>query len=517
MKQLQKTMWFTLILVFTVGGVAFGQSQPAQPRGKSDQQQEQPTLVGRIAHIDGNLLRYVSTEKDWVATVKEAPFGMEDALYSDDKGRAEFIMPNETWIRVGGNTQIQMIRLSGDLTETDVASGLSRFYNKSSNAVFKVTTPFGYVMAPAQSIFDLYVGDQSVEVVGIKGSVDFIHIVGDTRYEVLAGEASILADGQQVGSGEGTVDEDWDAWNNERDSLWSKRVDVRGDSVRFLPEQIRDESYVLEEQGKWERVYHEKEYRNYWRPAHVERDWVPYSRGRWVDYYEDPCWIPEPEEDFGYITHHYGNWVNVDTGWYWAPPVIAPVVTVGVPIIPFVGIGFGWWPGRVGWINNDVNVGWFPLGYNEPWYGHRHWGHGAHLYNTNINININNYAYAGHAVVVNQNNFFNVNNYNSVRVTNINHQTIINNYNAAPVLNNRVIANYNSNPNRFLQTNAAVGFKPHNSVTNRIQANSVLASQDRRLGGSALQRQRWSAKDWAAHFSCHGKTAVPDQQDGVRC
>ena len=51
---------------------------------------------------------------------------------------------------------------------------------------------------------------------------------------------------------------------------------------------------------------------------------------------------------------------------------------------------------------------------------------------TQVNISVRNYTYARHAVVVNQNNFFGVNNYRNVRITNINQTTIINNYRAAP-------------------------------------------------------------------------------------
>ena len=40
----------------------------------------EPILVGRIAHLEGQLLRYVPSEQDWVATVQDAPFGLEDAL-----------------------------------------------------------------------------------------------------------------------------------------------------------------------------------------------------------------------------------------------------------------------------------------------------------------------------------------------------------------------------------------------------------------------------------------------------
>ncbi|EKD63867.1 MAG: hypothetical protein ACD_51C00167G0002, partial [uncultured bacterium] len=69
---------------------------------------EEGILVGRIAHAEGKLLRYIEEEKDWVVTVKDSPFGLEDALYSDEGARAEFIMPNKTWLRIGENTHIQL-------------------------------------------------------------------------------------------------------------------------------------------------------------------------------------------------------------------------------------------------------------------------------------------------------------------------------------------------------------------------------------------------------------------------
>ncbi len=75
------------------------------------------------------MLRYVPATRNWVATVKDAPFGMDDAFFSDEHGKAEFIMPNNTWIRIGGSTQIQFIALKNDVTEVDVAQGVARCYN----------------------------------------------------------------------------------------------------------------------------------------------------------------------------------------------------------------------------------------------------------------------------------------------------------------------------------------------------------------------------------------------------
>ena len=180
------------------------------------------------------MLRFVSAKKDWVATVKDTPFGMDDALYSDRNGKAEFILPNNTWIRIGASTQIQLIALKTDVTEVDVASGVARFYNKSSNALMKATTVFGYVVAQPGSTFDLYVGDQAAEVITLSGKVDFIHAGDNARYGLFHVSSSVIADASQVGTGEARVDANWDDWNVERDGLWSRRASVGGEPVAYV-------------------------------------------------------------------------------------------------------------------------------------------------------------------------------------------------------------------------------------------------------------------------------------------
>ncbi|HBB18373.1 MAG TPA: hypothetical protein DCZ97_15750, partial [Syntrophus sp. (in: bacteria)] len=156
---------------------------------------EEPAMViGRIFYIEGGLLRYVPSEKDWVAVVRDAPFGAEDTLFSGSRGMAELIVPNGTWIRIGNSTQVQFITLDTDLAEMDIASGVARFYNKSSDAIIKVTSPFGYVLSDPGTVFDFYVGDNSVEVVVVKGRMSFVHSATEAKYDVTAGTPSILAD-----------------------------------------------------------------------------------------------------------------------------------------------------------------------------------------------------------------------------------------------------------------------------------------------------------------------------------
>jgi len=79
--------------------------------------------IGRVYSVEGDLLRYVPADKDWVAMVNDAPFGVEDTFFSGNQGRAEMYVPNGTWLRVGSSTQVQFIALDPDLSEVDVASG----------------------------------------------------------------------------------------------------------------------------------------------------------------------------------------------------------------------------------------------------------------------------------------------------------------------------------------------------------------------------------------------------------
>jgi len=448
---------------------------------------EEPAMVvGRIFYIEGDLLRYVPAEKDWVAMVKDAPFGTEDTLFSGSRGMAELIVPNGTWIRIGNSTQIQFIALDTDLAEMDVASGVARFYNKSSDTVIKTTSPFGYVLAYPGTVFDFYVGDNSVEVVAVRGKVSFVHSATEAKYDVAAGSPSILADQQQVSSGEGTVDPDWNRWNTGRETFWAAKARVKGRSVEYLPPSLRDESYALDENGSWERVPYEGTSRWFWRPR-VVVGWSPFTVGRWTDWYGDQTWIPA--EPFGYVTHHYGNWVYARNNWYWAPPVVS--VRVGLPLLD---IGSFWSPGRVSWIHNGAYVGWVPLAPRETYYSHRNWGgpHDVVVTNVNlaqININLRNYAYANRAIVVPQNNFYGVNNYTKVRVTKINPATIINNYRAAPVVNNTVINNYTTDKQRYNYTTVKVNEKPHNTVINRIQQNETIIHEGKKEKASVVQER----------------------------
>ena len=422
-------------------------------------------VVGRITAVEGQLLRFVPDQNDWVATVRDAPFGVEDALYSDQEGKAEIIMPDNIWIRLGGSTQLQLIAAKPEAIEVDVSLGVVRIFNESADSVIKATTPFGYVVAPQNASFDLYVGDQSVEVVALSGTVDFIHGADNAKYEVVSGEASVIANATQVGTGEGTVEEDWSAWNQTRNDVWAKRDAEAVQSAQYLPEALKNDAYELEENGRWERVSYQGREIEMWRPTEVAEDWAPFTAGRWTEWNGDNTWVPD--EPFGYTTHHYGNWINIDGRWYWQPPP---------PSEPEPS----WYPGRVAWVGSDDDVGWVPLAPEEPYYSHRQWGPAATVITAGVatGIAVASLRYWNRAVFVPEKRFYGENNYARIRThDHMNRKFDSSRYRSSPDFNKVLGDRQATRRDRFAFTNAEVKNKPHQSVNEHIRRNQGASKQ----------------------------------------
>ena len=413
---------------------AFVAVHPVHAQSPDDWEEHDAILVGRISHVEGEISRYDPETDRWVSTTREAPLGIDDLLRTDSYARAEIILPNNTWARIDGDSRLQLTVLTAQVTEVDLPHGNGRFYNKSDQTEMNATTPFGRITAPPGSAFDLYIGETGVEVVAVQNSVYFFHNASNQRHEVRADAAALSADMQEVTAVAGDGDPDWSAWNRSMDALWAERMASRGKSATYLPPELHSEAHALDKHGHWERVYYNGHYYRFWRPVHISASWSPFSWGAWVVWHGDHVWIPH--EPFGYVTHHYGNWIFTAGHWYWAPPVTRVMVRARLPLLH---IGFGWYPGRVSWIYSGAHVGWIPLGPHEPYYTHRHWGRRSIVSARWHHHRHRVYKHRRHAVVIHRSHLYRSGDYRHARVRDISHTTIRKKFRTARLLDRKVL------------------------------------------------------------------------------
>lgn len=440
-------------------------------------------LIGKVSASEGQLLRYVPQVQDWVPTVKDTPFGLDDTLASGSSSRAEIINPNNTLLRIGGDTVIHLIKLNDDFTEIDVSAGVGRLYNKSSSQMMKVTTPFGYVIVHPESTLDAYVGSETIELFTLQGKAEYVPAAGDSnKYELSLG-SPIISNGTQVAASSDAIDPQWDGWNLERNNLILTRVEVRGASADLLPRSLQNEASLLEENGVWEEVYSEscKCRERLWRPTKVSPGWRPFTSGRWVEIYGENCWVPD--EPFGYVTHHYGNWEFINGKWYWAPPAKQPqpeVVATEEPPPPVV-IEPAWYPGRVGWFYSDTEIGWVPLAPQEQFYSVNNWGPQTVVADDSGSQgdDLPSYGYydAG-GVAVERDNLYHVDNYAGTRMTVIHDiDPSARTFKRMSTASTRAASA--SDKSRFSAGKTAAGqSKPSQAVTSRIQQTKANVSEN---------------------------------------
>jgi len=104
---------------------------------------------------------------------------------------------------------------------------------------------------------------------------------------------------------------------------------------------IRAESDFYAPLGRYGHWVDMEGYGRCWVPDGVDRDWRPYTQGRWER--TDNGWYWSSDEPWGWATCHYGRWfLDPRFGWVWLPRT-------------------EWAPAWVAWRDGDDYSGWAPL------------------------------------------------------------------------------------------------------------------------------------------------------------
>ena len=394
-------------------------------------------IVGRISHVEGDIFRYMDVDESWVETHLQSPAGIEDVLATGHDSRVEITFPNNLLLRLDQNTEVEILELDDNIGVFQLNTGVARLYNGSVSGRIKIETIRGTVKVAPGSVIDVQADENTVVVSAVQGEATFLSLRnGVERMEVISGSTRLQFREESIVAGTGPISRDWNRWCTNREGIWSKNRLVRSE---YLPESMQQYAYEIEPNGSWSRVYYRGYYYWAWKPHYVASGWSPYTNGYWYDWQGSPVWVDH--NPWGWATHHHGHWIDMHGSWMWTPYIHVSHVP-GVTVVGF-NITFGktyrpyWHPGRVRWIAHNDNIGWFPLAPWETYYGHRRWDSRTVMVqggsSFSFSINLSNHRHVKHGVIIPRRHLHKkgpviVNNYNTVRIRNINKTVIVKDY-----------------------------------------------------------------------------------------
>jgi hypothetical protein len=383
----------------------------AAPKARADEQQDPPTRVARISYVDGSVSLQPGGEGDWGSAARNRPVTIGDKLWVDKDSRAE-LQAGPAAIHLGSMTALSFLNLDQGITQMRLAEGSINFRVSElrEGDLYEVDAPnlaFTVKQAGAFRIDVAETGD-SARVTVIRGEGEVI--AGGKTYEVHAGERAEFngTDNIEYSISRAPGPDGLDRWAAQRDRKEDNSV-----SARYVSRDMVGYD-DLDDYGTWR---DEPQYGHVWYPAQVDPGWAPYSSGYW-NWVGPWGWTWVDYSPWGFAPFHYGRWSYIGGAWGWCPgPVYGPPI-YGPAFVGFLGGGFGFSAG----FGFGGGVGWFPLGFGEPyypWFGCRHdfierinvrntFIRNTNVFNTNIrNINYVNAHNVNAVSVANRNAFVN--------------------------------------------------------------------------------------------------------------
>jgi hypothetical protein len=361
------------------------------------EQAEPPNRAARISFLRGSVSLQPGGEGDWGNAVMNRPVTVGDKIWVDKDSRAE-LQAGQATFHLGNMTALSFLNLDGPVTQVRVPEGSISFRVREMREgdIYEVDTPNVAFMVKQAGAYRIDVSENGdgTRITAIRGEGEAT--AGGKAYTVHPGERA-----EFVGTDNGSVQytahgapppDALDTWANERD--------LREDNSTSARYVNRDVPGVadLDDNGTWSE---EPNVGSVWYPNNVGPDWAPYSDGAW-NYVGPWGWSWVGYEPWGYAPYHYGRWGYYGSRWGWIPGPIYARPYYGPAFVGFVGGGFGFGIGFG--FGFGGGIGWFPLGYGEPFHPWYHAGYGyVHSINVNntvihntstINNHSYNYAYA---------------------------------------------------------------------------------------------------------------------------
>ena len=385
------------MLLSLAGLMSFG-----APKARADEDKDPPTRVARISFVDGSVSLQPGGEGDWGSAARNRPMTIGDKIWVDKDSRAE-LQAGPVSIHLGSMTALSFLNLDQGITQVRLAEGSINFRVSElrQGDVYEVDGPNLAFMVKEAGAFRIDVNENgdSARVTVLRGEGEVT--AGGKTYEVHPGERAEFtgADNIESNINRAPGPDGLDRWAAERDLKEDNSV-----SGKYVSRDM-DGYSDLDDNGTWSDV---PEYGHVWYPNEVPPDWAPYSYGYW-NWVGPWGWTWVDYSPWGFAPYHYGRWNYFGGRWGWCPGFYGPAI-YGPAFVGFFGGGFGF------------GVGWFPLGFGEPffpWFGcsrsfitvinvHNTFIRNTNVFNSNIrNVNFVNSHNVNAVTTTNRNTFMN--------------------------------------------------------------------------------------------------------------
>lgn len=341
-------------------------------------QADPPARAGRLNYLSGTVSFAPAQAPDtWSFATLNRPLTTGDRIWADRDGYAELHV-GSTAVRLAPRTNLDILALDDRTLQLRLAQGDANVrVREIADDAIEINTPGGAVLLeePGSYRISAHPSDDTTTVIVHFGRVQLL---------TQGGALSVGANQQVTLRGSDGAASEIVAATVDAFDRWSADLDKREDRVaatRYVsPHMTGYED--LDAHGTWRTI---PEYGAVWVPA-VPAGWAPYRHGHWV-WIEPWGWTWIDDAPWGFAPFHYGRWVWLHGHWAWAPgPIIARPVYAPA-LVAFVG-GSHWSVS----IGAGPAVGWFPLGWREPFFP---WYRTSPTYVRNVNIthvrNINIY------------------------------------------------------------------------------------------------------------------------------
>src|SRR5216683_236393 len=323
------------------------------PKARADEG-DPPSRVARISYLDGNVSFQPTGTEDWAAAAKNRPVTIGDKLWTDQDSRAE-LQAGQASLHLGSMTALSFLNLDENITQMRIAEGALNFRVRElrEGDLYEVDTPnLAFTVKEAGAFrIDVNENGDGTRITVIRGEGQVT--AGGQTYDVHAGEQAEFngVDNPEYHVTRAPEPDDLDRWAADRDLK-----EEHSGSAQYVSRDVPGYS-DLDDYGTWRE---EPEYGHVWYPSSVEVGWAPYSYGYW-NWVGPWGWTWVDYAPWGFAPFHYGRWAFVGGAWGWCPGSIFARPFYGPAFVGFVGGGgFGFGFGFGG------GIGWFPLGFGEP-------------------------------------------------------------------------------------------------------------------------------------------------------